>query len=74
MMSSGRFKIMRGAGFSLFPNTWLLKHILSLSVYSKPYANVPHPAFHRIEATQENLQCPESQSFCQRKCLSQTED
>jgi len=69
---------MRGAGFSLFPNTRLPKHVqaavLSLSVYNKPYANTLYPAFHQIEATQENLQCPQSQCFRQRKHLSQTED
>ena len=77
-MSSERFKITRGAGFSLFPNTRLLKHVqaavLRLSAYKKSYANMPYPAFHQIEATQEKLQCPESQWFFQRKHLSQTED
>lgn len=37
---------MRGAGFSQFPNTRLLKLILAAVLrlwdYSKPYANVPY--------------------------------
>lgn len=73
IMSFERFKIMRGSGFSLFPNTRLLKHVqaalLRLSVYNKPYANMPYPAFCRIEATQKNLQCAESQWFFFRESI-----